>query len=104
MWLFRFAIISIHGQADAWESFSLGRDNARVRVLQRMDDAGGVGFVVGSEIALDEMASVDDERLVLVPDARRRLAQEAIDVAANLLSVATGHARLTTSPNLPVAF
>ena len=42
--------------------------------------------------------------MIEVPDQPRRLAERAIDAAANLMSVATGHGRSITSPNLPVAF
>ena len=112
--LFRFAIISILakaeiasilGKADAtWREFSLVCAGARVRVTKAVDDANGLALFVGADVPLSELPQADQDGLVEVPDAPRRLTEKAIDAAANLLSVATGHARSVTSRNLPVAF
>ncbi len=114
MRLFRFAIISIHGKveiasilgkADAtWREFSLVRADARVRVTEAVDNDSGLALLVGADVRLGEVPMADKDGLVEMPDEPRRLTEKAIDAAANLLSVATGHARSVTSRNLPVAF
>ena len=114
MRLFRFAIISILGKAEiasilgkadaTWREFSLVRGGARVRVTEAVDDGNGLALFVGADVPLSELPQADRDGLVEVPDEPRRLTEKAIDAAANLLSVATGHTRSVTSRNLPVAF
>ena len=53
---------------------------------------------------LSEFPRADEDGLVEVPGEPRRLTEKAIDAAANVLSVASGHARSVTSRNLPAAF
>jgi len=114
MRLFRFAIISILGKTEianilgkddaSWREFSTARAGARVRVMQAIDDANGLALFVGADVQLSELPQADQDGLVEVPEDPRRLTEKAIDAAANVLSVATGHARSVTSQNLPVAF
>lgn len=114
MRLFRFAIISILGKVEiasvlpkpdaTWRDFSLERAGARVRVTEAVDDGKGLALLVAADVALSELPQAGQDGLVEVPDQPRRLTEKAIDAAANVLSVASGHARSVTSRNLPVAF
>lgn len=104
MRLFRFAIISILGEANAWRQFSVRRAGAVVRVMEAVADDNGLALFVCADVPLKDLPRADQDGLVEVPDRPRRLAEKAIDAAANLISVGTGHPRLITSRNLPVAF
>src|SRR5690242_10658923 len=114
MRLFRFAIISINGKVEIanilgntdadWRKLALMRLGARVRVSQAVDNGKSLSLFVGADVPLGEMPQADQDGLLVVPDEPRRLTEKAIEAAANLLSVATGHERSVTSRNLPVAF
>ena len=72
--------------------------------MESVEESAGLALSVCADVSLSELPSPDDHGMIEVPGEPRRLAEKAIDAAANLMSVATGHGRSITSPNLPVAF
>jgi hypothetical protein len=72
--------------------------------MEAVDDGNGLALFVCADVPLSELPKAGEDGLVEVPDGPRRRTEKAIDAAANLVSVATGHARSITSRSLPVAF
>jgi hypothetical protein len=102
--LLRFAFIALDGQTRDWGSFSLKSDSAVVSVFRSWPGNGRLVLLVCAEVPLQALPGVGEDGLVDVPDAERRAAEAAIESAANVLSVGTGHGRPISSPNLAVAF
>ena len=71
MRLFRFAIISILGEANAWREFSVRRAGAVVRVIEAVADDNGLALFVCADVPLKDLPRADQDGLVEVPDRPR---------------------------------
>jgi hypothetical protein len=103
MRLLRFAYITLREGA-AWPRFSVTRNGVRVSVLRSTERGKHLTLLVSADVDLHDPPSVDEEGRVEVPDAPRQEGENAIETTADLISVATGHGRSISSPNLGVAF
>lgn len=104
MQLLRFAIVSFSGELEDWASFTVEHDGVTVSSIDTWQRQATTDVLLLASKPMDARPVHDDDSLVVVPDDLRRAAEEAIEVAANVVSVAAGHARALSSPALPVAF
>ena len=91
--LIRFALISLDGAADDWTAFTVEHDGVIASAIQSWSKPPGLLILVAASVALDEPPVSDSWGVVEVPDTPRRQAEAAIEVAANAVSIATGHRR-----------
>jgi hypothetical protein len=104
MRLLRFAIISFSGDVGDWAVFTIEHEGCSVGTLRNQTSADESRTFIVAEVPLTEPPRADDAGMVGVPEGPRRKAEEAIEIAANSVSVATGHPRRLSTPNLAVAF
>lgn len=104
MRLLRFAILSLGGATQDWRTFTMEHRGVTVSTVQDWASNGGVSMLLVAAVALVNRPQLDEAGHVLVPDDPRRLAEGAIELTADFVSVATGHARSLSSASLVVAF
>ena len=103
MELLRFAVLTLGSPSGAWNKFSLEHEGVRVAHIEGLS-LSSQRIAVGAIVELDERPELCADGLVEVPEEARRKAEAALEVAADVLSVATGGSRAISSPSLPVAF
>ena len=104
MELLRFALLALGSPADGWNSFRLTHDGVTVAPLGTARGPDPPLLLLSATVSLDQRPPVDPNGFVEVPEDARRRAETALQVTANLLSVATGGSRALSSPSLAVAF
>jgi hypothetical protein len=106
MRLLPFAFTELDGQTNDWQQFVLEYVGVTVSVRNSKQRGDRLVLLVAADVPLgdDFSPAVDRAGMAVVPDEERRAAEAAIETAANLVSIATGHRRSITSPNLAVAF
>lgn len=104
MELLRFALLTLGSPADDWKSFGLTHDGVAVAPLEIAAGSDRPLLLLSATVSLGQRPVADAEGFIEVPEDARRRAEAALQVAANLLSVATGGSRGLSSPSLHVAF
>ena len=104
MRLLRFVVLSVDGEASDWARFLVEHEGVKVSALQHWSRDAKSHVLVAGVVNLPQLPATDDSGVVEVPDEPRKEAESAIEIAADAVSVATGHGRTLSSPRLPVAF
>jgi hypothetical protein len=104
MQLVRFALLALGSRADDWNSFGLTHEGVSVAPLGIAGGSDPPLLLLSATMPLDQRPVVDGDGFVEVPEDARRRAETALQVTANLLSIATGGSRALSSPSLHVAF
>ena len=104
MELLRFALLALSSPTDDWSSFALTHDGVAVAALGTVGGSDPPVLLLGATVSLDRRPAADADGFVEVPEDARRRAETALQVTANVLSVATRASRALSSPSLPVAF
>jgi hypothetical protein len=103
MRLLRFAILTLGGDAGEWAALSTEYSGCIVRALHHQPAGDGSRILLVAEAPLLTRPTTS-EGLLSVPEGPRRAAEQALEVAANLVSVATGHGRQIGTPGFAVGF
>jgi hypothetical protein len=104
MELLRFALLALRSPTDDWNSFGLTYDGVAVAPLGIAGGSDPPPLLLSATVSLDQRPGADADGFIEVPEDARRRAETALQVTANLLSVATGGSRPLSSPSLHVAF
>ncbi len=104
MKLFRLATLYYDGKLPVdWQSWVMNLGEVRVQTMGTWDVGERHRLLVVAEVALPGRPALTDQNLIVVPEGPRTLAEQAIEAAANLISVAEGRKRAIASPTPCVA-
>jgi hypothetical protein len=85
-----------------WRNIAI--DEIEVKHLRDWEHDGALKVLLAGVQLLDRRPKVTRENLVVVPKRERQAAEEAIEIAANLIAVAQGCRRVIESPTPYVGF
>jgi hypothetical protein len=102
--LVRLALVTFTPAPTGWREWTLRIDDIEVGPVSPYESEDKLRLLVGGATTLDYRPKVTSDGLVVVPPKQREAAERAIELAANLISVAQGCRRHIASPWPPVVF
>ena len=103
MKLIRLATIYFNPVPEGWRSWSLTFGPVEVQTMGSWDLDGRLRLLVFAQVGLAEPLKLTHDSLVVIPEEPRKLAEQAIETTANLISVFEQCKRSISSPGPYVA-
>lgn len=104
MYLIRLAVIKCSQHPEEWAGhWQITTGRVRIWPLLMEQKEGNTFFLVGAKVKVP-LPKVNDDGEVEIPNRERRLCEEAIEFAANAMSIQQRCHRRITSPNPAVVF
>ncbi len=103
MKLIRLATLAFGSLKKEWRAWKFQLGEVTVETMGHVSQEKDTKIIAHASVPLDELPGVNDRNLVIIPADKRRLAESALEAAANVMSVSCGCSRKIASPSPPVA-
>lgn len=103
MKLIRLATLGFGSLKKEWRAWRFQLGAVTVETMDQVPREKDTKIIAHALVPLDELPGVNDHNLVIIPADKRRLAESALEAAANVMSVSCGCSREIASPSPSVA-
>jgi hypothetical protein len=96
--LVRLALVTFAPAPPSWRQWGMQAGEIKIAPISIWPEEDGLKILLAATYPLKHLPKVTKENLVVLPQRQRTAAEEAIEIAANLIAVAQGCRRQIASP------